>query len=275
MKKIIGVIAIFTIAASCTERLPVPVQPDLTDQGICVLRAEMDDPGFVWDAVKSKIGIYSASGENMSWSIRSIYDGKTGEAEIFGREARGKVYAYYPYSAEGYTPCAEGRVNIPSAQKWFDTFDGHINGNTTCLVAAAEDGKLSFRQVCGCIHIRIAIDFPENIRRVVLSAEDFICGDYYIGSGQSQRLTDGGKSITVSGIDSPSSIASPLDVWFMLPPGTYKGLFVSVSGQNESVTSVLENTITVESGKQCDADAREQRHDYGAGDFEGEKVDFD
>lgn len=263
------------IAVSCVEKLPVATEPNIEEQGVCLLKAVMEDESFVWTLPESRIGIYSESSANSCWSPRADCIGKGGEAEIFGPEAKGKVYAYWPYSEEGYAPCADGRVRIPSEQKWHGSFESHIAANTPCLVACVENGRLSFRRHCGALHIKIMMDFSEDVQSIVLSSGDDICGDYDVSSLATDRLTGGGKSITVTGIDRPSSPSKPLDVWIMLAPGTYNGLFISVSAGEETATAMIAGEIRIESGKQTEVDAKEENHNFESGDFTGEEVEFD
>ncbi len=275
MKRSILLFGMLLTAVSCVEKLPVAAEPEVAEQGVCLLRAQMEDGSFVWTLPDARVGIYSESSANSCWSPRAAYVGKIGEVEIFGPEAKGTVYAYWPWSEEGYSPCADGRVRIPSEQKWYDGFEAHMSGNSPCLVARAENGRLHFRRHCGALHVRVAMDFTRNVQGIVLSSADEICGDYDVSGLADERLVNGGKSIRLTGIDAPASVACPLEAWLMLPPGTYGGLFISVSAGDESVTAVIEGVVRVESGKQTDVDARERRHDYEGGDFEGEEVEFD
>ena len=119
------------------------------------------------------------------------------------------------------------------------------------------------------------MDFSQDVQSIVLSSGDDICGDYDVSSLATDRLTGGGESITVTGIDRPSSPSKPLDVWIMLPPGTYNGLFISVSAGEETATAIIAGEIRIESGKQTEVDAKEENHNFGGGDFEGEEVEFD
>lgn len=260
---------------SCVEKLPVAVEPEIENQGVCLLKVQMEDESFVWTAGDSEIGVYSDSGANSRWSLRSNCEGKSGEVEFFGPEAKGAVYACLPYSPEGYSPCAVGRISIASEQKWYDGFEAHLKGNTPYMVAFAEDGKLVFRQHCGALRVRIKMNFTKNVQEVVLSAPEKICGDYDVSSLATDRLTGGGESITVTGIDRPSSPSKPLDVWIMLPPGTYNGLFISVSAGEETATAIIAGEIRIESGKQTEVDAKEENHNFESGDFTGEEVEFD
>mgnify|MGYP006956029642 FL=1 len=269
-------VGMFLTALSCVERLPVEAEPELAEQGVCLLRAQMvEDDSFVWTLPESRIGVYSGSSANSCWTPRAYCIGKSGEAEIFGPEAKGEVYAYWPYSEEGYSPCADGRVRIPSEQKWHDSFESHIAGNAPHLVACAEDGRLRFRRHCGALHVRVMMDFVQNVQNIVLNSEDDICGDYDVSGLAEEKLVNGGKSIRLTGIDRPAGASEPLDVWIMLPPGTYSGLFVTVSGGEETATAVIDGSVRIESGRQTEADASERRNDYEGGDFVGEVVEFD
>lgn len=275
MKKIFISLTTLLAVLSCTEKLPVTPDPSVENQGICLVNVTMENTSFIWSAINSKMGVYSSAGANSEWRLRSMYDGCTGAAEFFGEAATGSIYAYYPYSSEGYAPCAQGRVYVPAEQKWCESFTAHMNYNNPYMVAALRDGDFLFKENLGAVHVSVKMDFPENIQYVSLSASEYISGNYDITGEAYERITQGSKSIRVYGIDKPSTIAAPLDVWIMMPPGTYSGLFLAVAGDNESITAIIDDGLQIVAGAQTEVDAREEHHDYEGGDFEAETVDFD
>jgi len=275
MKKIFISLTTLLAVLSCTEKLPVASDPSVDNQGVCLVKVTMEDASFTWSALNSKIGVYSGSGANAEWRLRSSYDGRTGMAEFFGEAATGTVYAYYPYSSEGYVPCAEGRVNVPAEQKWCDSFAGHMKLNNPYMVAAFKDGTVKFKENLGAIHVKVKMDFPENVQYISLSASEFISGNYDVTGEAYERITDGGKTIKLTDINKPTTVATPLEAWILLPPGTYSGLFLTVSGANESITAIIEDGLKIVAGSQSEVDAKEQHHDYDGDDFEGIPVEFD
>lgn len=256
MKKIILAVIVLLSILSCAknDRYREPYVPE---QGRCTFMVQMEDQAFVWDAVKSKIGVYSENGDNVAYSLRGIYDGRGGEVEFFGPSTKGVVNAYYPYVKEGYDACRHGRIRVPSQQKWFDSFNDALKGNMPFMVASNNDGKLYFKQVCGALHIKTRMDFPGKVSSVTLSGNN---------------LTE---PVTVYGIEKETSIANPLDIWVVLEQGLYDGFILSVNGESSAVTAIIEGDYSIEGSRQTDVDAREQYHDYGGSDFEGEEVEFD
>jgi len=275
MKKLFISFAALLSVLSCTEKLPVTPDPAVDNQGICLVNVTMEDDTITWSALNSKIGVYSNSTTNAQWRLRSIYDGRTGIAEFFGEAATGSVYAYYPYSSDGYAPCATGRVNVAAEQKWCDSYASHMQVNSPYMVAVVRDGALQFKENLGAVHVKVKMDFPENIQYISLSASEFISGDYDVTGEAYERITGGTKSIKLNGIDKPSSLAEPLEAWIALPPGTYSGLFLTVAGDKESITAVIDDGLKIVAGAQTEVDAKEQHHDYDGSDFEGEPVEFD
>lgn len=257
MRKSFLIVLALAAVLSCTENSRRPLEPSVPDLGTCIMRVRMDDPSFSWDAVHSKIGVYSDSGENVPYSLRSIYNGSNDVVEFFGPAAKGTIHAYYPYSRDGYASCLEDRVSIPSEQKWYSSSEAALAANMPYMVATDEDGIMVFRQTCGLLHVSVKVDFPENITSLTLS-----------GNGLE-------GVISMVGIDRPSSVAAPLDVWFVLGEGSYDGFILSVSGLDESITAIMEGEYEIVASAQTDAEAREKYHDYDGGDFTGEEVEFD
>lgn len=101
------------------------------------------------------------------------------------------------------------------------------------------------------------MDFPGKVSSVTLSGNN---------------LTE---PVTVYGIEKETSIANPLDIWVVLEQGLYDGFILSVNGESSAVTAIIEGDYSIEGSRQTDVDAREQYHDYGGSDFEGEEVEFD
>lgn len=257
MKKVILTLAVLVSALSCTKYSNRYQEPYVPEQGRCTFTVQMDDPAFTWDAVKSKIGVYSETGANVAYSLRSMYDGRSGEVEFFGPATKGIVTAYYPYVKEGYDACREGGVSVPAQQKWCESFESALKSNMPFMVSVNNDGKLYFRQTCGALHMRVKIDFPELVNSVTLSGNSLA------------------EPVTVVGIDKTASVAQPLDVWVILEEGSYDGFILSVAGASSAVTAIIEGDYTITASAQTDVEAREKYHDYGGSEFEGEEVEFD
>lgn len=257
MRKITLITIVILSALSCTKISNRYNEPYVQEHGRCIFSVQMEDSDFVWDAVKSKIGVYSETGDNVAYSLRSCYDGCRGEVEFFGPATKGIVNAYYPYTKEGYEACREGKIKVPSQQKWYNNFAEALQFNMPYMVASNNDGKLFFKQDCGALHISIKIDFPEEVCSVTLSGSNIL------------------EPITVTEIDRTVSIATPLDIWVILEQGSYDGLILSVVGVKSAVTAIIEGEYEIEACRQVNVEAKEQYHDYGGSDLEAEEVEFD
>lgn len=274
MKKTAILITLLALV-SCTEKyisqdLNVYVAP----QGRCIFTASVTPLSgtWTWSAASSAVGVYGNGVSNARYQPRAAFDGATGTAEIFGEGVVGQAYAYMPYTSEGLDAAAKGCTPLPKVQKYCNDAVSQIESNCILVAAAGEDGLFDFRYPCGTLHLQIKINFEEHVQRVNLSANEPLCGwlDVMDGSMVTPYYT-----VSVTGIDKACTESKPLDVWIMLPEGTYTGLYVTVAGKKESISTVVEGTFNVPAGGECIATARENNNNYSGTDFEGEEVDYD
>ena len=270
--------AILIALISCTRNsIPDENIYYVTDEGTGIFTAEVESLSepWVWDAVRSKIGVYAGNAENVLYIPRKAYDGASGEAQIMGSPVAGKAYAYIPYRSVGIDAVQSGRTPIPAEQTFFESATAQIEGNTVLVAAADEDGKLYFRHHCGALHLKLIISFPETVERLILGANEPVCGYLDITGTAEERITLPGYSVTVSSIGKPSTEAAPLDVWVMLPEGDYSGLYLTISGATTSLSTVVADQLSVITGEETIVDVREEKNEYGNPDFEGEEVTYD
>lgn len=277
MKRVIvSLLAAAAVLVSCRDKADNDrIVYYVDDSGTFLFTASVESLGgeWRWDAALCKVGLYTENDNNALFQPRASYDGKSGEAQIFGPAVNGQAYAYLPYSLYGYPPAKEGCMLLGAEQDYFPGAIAQIEGNTPVLVAAAgDDGRLEFRHMCGALHLKVKIHFSENVQRLALTANEPVCGYLNVQDG---TIADGGNSLVVKGIDRPCTESSPLDVWVMLPEGSYSGLYITVSGETESISTVLEGDITITTGEESPATVSEKKNSYEGSDFDSEEVSYD
>ncbi len=277
MKKVILYFAAVSALLSCTEKYPVQPDPYVGEQGTCVFKAqiEMLQGNFVWSAATHKVGIYARNLSNAAFQPRMAYDGKDGQIELMGEGAIGQAYAYFPYTSTGEDAAKEGRQPLSDTQSYQMSSVEQIQKNTVLVTAADEDGLLRFRYLCGTLHLQVKMQFAENVQRVTLTSALPLSGWLDVTGAEEEIITNPGYSVTVSGIDRPCTMTSPLDVWVMLPEGTYNSFSITVAGADESLSTIIEGPFQVSAGKETSTTAQEKKVDYDAGNLEAEEVDYD
>lgn len=276
MNKLISLIAAAAALFACTEQfVSEETNYYIDDSGSYLFTATVEGLSgeWIWDAASCKVGVYAGDTENAVFVPRAVFDGKTGQAGLIGPAVHGQAYAYIPFRIYGYAPAEEGCMALPSEQQYFTDAVAHIEGNTPVLVAAADSaGHLAFRYPCGALHLTVKIHFSENVQRLTLTAAEPVCGLLNVSNG---TITGGANMVSVTGIDLPCTESAPLDVWVMLPEGTFTGIYITASGNTESISTVLEEEVSIVAGAEVHATVQEKKNNYGASDFEGEEVDYD
>ena len=275
MKKYL-ILSIALLAAACTEKYnPDYAEPFIAPQGRSVFRAEVItlDGTWTWDASLSRLGVYGANASNAAFYPRASFDGKSGEIEIMGQDILGQAYAYLPYRPTGYEAVAEGCQPLFEEQRFFPDATAQINGNEILVAAADEEGLFRFSHRCGALCFKVAIALGENVKTLTLSAAEPLAG--WLETGANPAMRNPSYRVTVTGINAPCSERDPLSVWVMLPEGSYSGLFITVAGDTESISTIVEGTYEIKPGQETVAGAREKKNDYDGSDFESEEVEYD
>lgn len=275
MKKYL-MIPLVLLAAACTEKYtPDYAEPFIAPQGRSVFRTEVTPLSgtWLWNASLSRVGVYGSNVSNTPFFPRASFDGKSGEAEIMGRDVLGQAYAYLPYRTAGFDAVAEGCQPLSGEQRFFPDAAGQIEGNEILVAAADEDGRFRFVHRCGALCLRVAINLGENVRTLTLSAAEPLAG--WLELGEYPAMRNPSYSVSVTGIDAPCSESAPLSVWVMLPEGNYSGLFITVAGQTESISTIVEGSYEILPGRETVAGAKEQKNNYDGSDFESEEVAYD
>lgn len=277
MKKLILSFAAVAALISCNQERKPGTDPVVREQGTCIFKAQIEplEGSWVWNAATDKVGIYADNLANSPYVPRVAYDGKEGVVELMGEGALGQVYAYFPYSQRGLEAAQAGRQPLWEQQSCQRSSAAQIQQNSVLVAAADEDGLLRFRYLCGTLHLQIKMQFAQNVQSVTLTSAVPITGWLDVTGVEEESLLYPGYTVRVTGIDRPCSATTPLDVWIMLPEGTYTSFSVTVAGEDESLSTVVEGPFLVKAGEETSTVAEEKKVDYDGGNLEAEEVDYD
>ena len=138
---------------------------------------DMDGDNFegVWDKDLA-IGVFgSEAGENVKYTLKNAYDGKT-SGEFYGPVVKGdRIMAYYPYS-EDYALYEGGMsYTLPSTQVYASesTLLEHFCANAGYAFAFNNsDNKLKFGYAAGLLSIKFGFNNPINVTAIELVSEN-------------------------------------------------------------------------------------------------------
>lgn len=191
-------------------------------------------------------GIYgSKKGDNVRYVVETTSFEQDGQTRIYGKGADGEVIGYYPYSAEGYTAVAGGRQPLFSIQSFMESAEEQLKAHTI-LVAKAQDDRLSFTYKCGVLHLHMTIDIDGIVTSAVLSSTSKAVYGELEMFPEKPEILNSGTELILSGINRQCSLANPLDARFMLPPGTYSDLYITLISDTETIMKPVEATLTIE-----------------------------
>lgn len=247
MKKFLYIIIGITVALACSKTGTVGNEPEISNPPHNIIKAWIEDfkaTSHIWSE-GDYFGLYgSRSGENVRYVVEPISFQKSGDTRIYGSGVDGEVYGYYPYREEGYSAVAAGRQPLAAQQTYCTSALEQVLSNTV-LVAKLEDERLQFSWLCGVLHVRLSAEVYGNVNSATLiSGDNPITGDYSI-TGETPLLINESTALTVPGIDKPCGAKTPLDLYFMLPPGNYKSLSVSVESLTETIVKPIDISVDI------------------------------
>lgn len=247
MKKTLLILCFSALILSCTKGTGSEGSSSVTNPSSCILTVDIEGYGasHMWSR-DDCFGIYgSKSGNNLRYVVETVSFGQDGTTRIYGTGAEGEVIGYFPYSAEGHQAVAAGRQPLSDTQVFKETAEGQLKANTV-LVAKAQDDRLSFTYGCGVLCLHMTTDIEGTVTSAILSsASKAVCGEMNLFTDE-QNIENPGSRLTVTEIGKPCTSETPLDVRFMLPPGTYTDLKITLVSDTETVIKPVEATLTVE-----------------------------
>ena len=198
---------------------------------------DMDGDNFegVWDKDLA-IGVFgSEAGENVKYTLKNAYDGKSA-GEFYGPVVKGdRIMAYYPYS-EGYALYEGGMsYTLPSTQVYAseNTLLEHFCSYAGYAFAFNKsDNKLKFGYAAGLLSIKFVFNNPIKITAIELVSENSnIAGVAKLNADMSVAFGSG--AVKTVGVNFGQGILSKNDAGFAQYP------VVLAAGQYESLSLIV------------------------------------
>lgn len=247
MKRTFLTLMLPILALSCTKGSGRDGNSSVTNPPANILTVDIEGYGasHIWSS-DDCFGIYgSKKGDNVRYVVETTSFEQDGQTRIYGTGAEGEVTGYYPYSADGYPAVADGRQPLFSTQTFMESAEEQLKAHTV-LVAKVQDKRLSFTYRCGVLHLHMTTDITGPVTSAVLtSASKAVCGELEMFS-EEPAVQNQGSELRLSGINRQCSLENPLDVRFMLPPGTYSDLQITLISDTETIMKPVEATLTIE-----------------------------
>lgn len=268
MKRLVFFVFSVAVLSACSKGSS-DVAPEVSNPPHNILSARIADYGtsHIWKE-GDLFGLYgSISGDNVRYVVEPVSYEKDGNARIYGSGVDGEVYGYYPYDEEDGCPAAAlGRQPLAAQQAYWGSAREQVM-QSTVLVAKLDNEVLSFSWVCGVLHLHITAGVNGTVRAASLSSGDVpLCGDYSI-IGADPLMANASGTLTVTGIGRLCEPETPLDVYFMLPPGVYSSLSLTLTSDEESVTKPVDLTVAITSMAEVNCTVSEKETVYEGTDL--------
>ena len=247
MKRTFLTLMLPILALSCTKGSGTDGNSSVTNPPANILTVDIEGYGssHIWSS-DDCFGIYGTkSGKNVRYVVETTSFEQDGQTRIYGTGADGDVIGYYPYSAEGYPAVAGGRQPLFSTQSFKESAEEQLKAHTI-LVAKAQDDRLSFTYKCGVLHLHMTTDIDGIVTSAVLSSTSKAVYGELEMFPEKPEILNSGNELILSGINHQCSLENPLDVRFMLPPGTYSDLQITMISDKETRMKPVEATLTIE-----------------------------
>lgn len=268
MKHAFYILALAACLVACSKNGSSGKEPEVLNPPHNIISALIEDNGSShrWSE-GDFFGLYgSVSGENVRYVVEPVSFEKEGLTRIYGSGVDGDVYGYFPYHEDGYPAVAEGRQPLSPAQVYCLSAREQMIQNTI-LVAKLEDEILNFSWLCGVLHIHVTAGVSGTVRSAsLLSAGIPVCGNYSI-TGTEPLFDDAGNELTLTGVGLPCEPDSPLDLYFMIPPGVYTSLSLSLTSELETVTKPVDLAVSIDAKAEFSCTVSEKETVYEGTDI--------
>ena len=138
-----------------------------------------NDGTMTWRNGDRIVVFYGTSATNMTGQslLSTTSTGRTAEFTLaLGDEPTGgHYYAFYPANIAGMIN--PNRINLPEMQEYHSAEGGKVQFEAP-MYAYSNDDKLAFKNLCGVV--RITLTAPKTISRIVISANEPLCGHFTV-----------------------------------------------------------------------------------------------
>lgn len=253
MKKIYFAVAAFAmLAASCTKEFTPSVEnggQNLVKKTFTAntvdTRTSLDNRNVLWTEGDCISVFDNVNNKNNSFASSNL-DGTYADFTGYIAEGATEYVALYPYKfGSSYDPTNRKiTTNIPSSQK---AVNGSFDNNLNIAVAVSKDGYLSFKNISALLKVTI----PEDVTNV--RALSFVTGTYVSGKVEI-TVDEKGNIASVAGntsqnnsfkevtLDNGGAAMAPGDYYFVVMPGTYNKIYLSVTTTDNKMYTKYSNT---------------------------------
>ena len=138
-----------------------------------------NDGTMTWRSGDQIVVFYGTSATNMTGQslLSTTSTGRTAEFTLaLGDEPTGgHYYAVYPANIAGMIN--PNRINLPETQEYHAAEGGKVQFEAP-MYAYSNDDQLAFKNLCGVV--RITLTAPKTISRIVISANEPLCGQFTV-----------------------------------------------------------------------------------------------
>lgn len=248
MKSALSIVAIFSLAlVSCVQRLPEKNMPNVDNGAITMVKATVKPLAiegltgkgtYKWDGNVS-LGIYGTSGGVNECYLPVKSTSGSNEAYFYGNVVAGDLTIYAPYSQEGGQRALEGRVEIPTVQKYYENPFDHVMYNSSFL-GTTQNSEVEFDFYTGLVKILIEYDIQDiaSVRLLVGNIHDGysnnVAGELSVIDCSLDEEHNPQNMVTITEFSEGihSTIAQPLVVWAAVAPGNYENFVVEITNKN-------------------------------------------
>jgi len=143
-----------------------------------------------------------------------------------------------------------GTISLPVVQKWSD---GSFS-TSTCPAAGvlqSSDGTVSLKSICSLVKLPLSSSHKHPIKAVLFSGGggEQVCGEFLLDYSSGSTTPAGGFSQIKLVADSLELGETPIDLYFVVPPGNYAGLsFRIVDTENHYMDISKKSAASLSSG---------------------------
>lgn len=293
MKSALCIVAIFSLAlVSCVQRLPEKEMPTIDNGAITMVKATVKPlnvegltgtGAYKWDG-KTSLGIYGTTGGVNECYLPVKSTAGNNAAFFYGNVVAGDLTIYAPYSEEGGQKALEGRIDVPSVQKYYANPFDHVMYNSSFL-GTTQSSEVEFDYYTGLVKILVKYDIENiaSVRLLVGNLHDgfssYISGELSVIDGLIDENCNPSNMVTIEefGNGVNSTIANPLVVWASVAPGMYENFVVEITNKdNVTISAPVAGPFEVKAcavaSKDCVAEKVD--HDNGVDDLIPEEGTF-
>lgn len=257
MKRILFIMSavVLVLAASCAkEQTPaVYAESDLVqktftaDLGTDTKTALVDGKNVHWTS-GDQISVFDNVNNKNNVFVSSNINGAAADFTGYTVDGATEYVALYPYKF-GASYDATKRVvtaNIPASQK---AVKGSFDNNMNIALAVSDGSHLSFKNVCALLKVTIPDDMT-NVRSLSFVTSTYVSGRVDItlnedGSFAAAGNTSQNNSFKEVNLDNGGEVMEPGDYYFVVIPGTYNKIYLSVTTTDDKMYTRYSNASKV------------------------------